>query len=113
MNNRDFTLEVFAICEKAIVADQGFSEVYAKVCALVKAESAPKTPNSAMPLITCDNCHAPSEHFLCQKCLEEALKTSHSTMEALADRWCNSTNQPESVCVALYRFTKWARQQHQ
>ena len=46
MNNRDFTFEVFGICEKAIVAGQGFSEVYVKVCALVKAESAPKAPNS-------------------------------------------------------------------
>ena len=32
---------------------------------------------------------------------------------ALADKWCDSTNQPDNICVALYQFTSWARQQHQ
>jgi hypothetical protein len=32
---------------------------------------------------------------------------------AIADNWCDATNQPNNICVALYQFTKWARQQHQ
>jgi hypothetical protein len=32
---------------------------------------------------------------------------------ALADQWCDATNQPDSVCAALYQFTTWARKQHQ
>ena len=32
-------------------------------------------------------------------------------LSTIADKWCDSTNQPASVCVALYQFTKWARQQ--
>jgi len=46
----------------------------------------------------------------------QAAQTNNSAMDAiaaLADKWCDSTNQPDSVCVALYQFTQWARQQHQ
>ena len=48
--------------------------------------------------------------------VEENDSSPNSTMDAiaaLADRWCDLTNQPDSICVALYQFTQWARQQHQ
>jgi hypothetical protein len=43
----------------------------------------------------------------------QRLTAAMDAIAALADRWCDSTNQPDSVCVALYQFTKWVGQQHQ
>jgi hypothetical protein len=48
--------------------------------------------------------------------VEENGSSHNSAMDAiaaLADKWCDATNQPDSICVALYQFTTWARQQHQ
>ena len=42
-----------------------------------------------------------------------STNSAMDAIAALADKWCDSTNQPDSVCVALFQFTKWARQQHQ
>jgi hypothetical protein len=33
-----------------------------------------------------------------------------NTIEALADKWCDSTNQPDNICAALYQFTKWTNE---
>jgi len=54
------------------------------------------------------------DYFAAEKAL--AQQTNNSAMDAiavLADKWCDSTNQPDNVCIALYQFTSWARQQHQ
>ena len=50
------------------------------------------------------------------KLVEENGSSHNNAMDAiaaLADQWCDSTNQPDNICVALYQFTSWARQQHQ
>jgi hypothetical protein len=50
------------------------------------------------------------------KLVEENGSSHNNAMDAiaaLADKWCDLTNQPDNVCVALYWFTQWARQQHQ
>jgi len=35
-----------------------------------------------------------------------------NAIDAMADRWCDTTNQPDSVCVALYQFIEWVREKH-
>jgi hypothetical protein len=62
-----------------------------------------------------------ASHRLSTRDLDNVIKLSEQakddtaldTMAAMADKWCDETNQPDSVCAALYQFTKWARQQHQ
>ena len=47
---------------------------------------------------------------------EARFTSTNSAMDAiaaLADKWCGSTNQPDNICIALYQFTQWARQQRQ
>lgn len=44
---------------------------------------------------------------------QRADNSAMDAIAALADKWCDSTNQPDSICIALYQFTQWARQQHQ
>ena len=43
----------------------------------------------------------------------QADNSAMDAIAALADKWCDSTNQPDNICVALYQFTSWTRQQHQ
>jgi hypothetical protein len=54
--------------------------------------------------------------FLLEAAVGTPSASHNSAMDAiaaLADKWCDATNQPDSICVALYQFTTWARQQHQ
>lgn len=46
MNNRDFIVAVNRICSQAIRDGMGYANAYTEVCALVKAESALKAPNT-------------------------------------------------------------------
>ena len=42
---------------------------------------------------------------------KRAVQQTQPAISALADKWCDSTNQPDNICVALYQFTKWAQKQ--
>jgi len=60
-------------------------------------------------MILCSNCASKAE----ESARSAAPNSAMDAIAALADKWCDATNQPDSICVALYWFTKWARQQHQ
>jgi hypothetical protein len=54
----------------------------------------------------------------CARSTKESRKTVRSAVQhrqpaisALADKWCDLSNQPVSVCAALYQFTTWAQKQ--
>ena len=65
----------------------------------------------------CERDFGPDGYPPCADNVESAPSASHNSamdaIAALADKWCDATNQPDSICVALYQFTTWARQQHQ
>jgi len=58
MNNAEFTKAVYEISGTAIKDGMGYSQAYADICALVKAEAQPQADNTGSPKLppSCDKC---------------------------------------------------------